>query len=57
MYIVIEVEDLTCPYIIGSPETGMPIVFDNEDDAYKEAENCHRPIIVNIKASWKTKPQ
>lgn len=47
MYIVIETFDKVFPYIV-SDRDGMPMVFDNREDAESEAEELQLGIVVEI---------
>lgn len=48
MYIVIETFDPEFPCIVSNPEDGMPLLFDNQEDAQKEADDCQIGIVVEI---------
>lgn len=48
MYIVIETFDSHFPYIVSSPDDGMPLLFDNIKDAQNEADDCQAAIVVEI---------
>ncbi len=48
MYIVIETFDPLWPTIVVDMESGMPLIFDNEEDAQKEASECQSGIVVQI---------
>ena len=48
MWIVIETFDKECPAIVCDPEDGMPLIFDDEEEAQKEADECQEGIVVDI---------
>lgn len=48
MYIVIETFDKSFPSIVCDPEDSMPIIFDTENEAQKEANKCQDGIVVDI---------
>jgi hypothetical protein len=48
MYIVIETFDPLFPSIVSDPETGMPLLFDTQEEAQEEADNCQEAIVVEI---------
>lgn len=48
MFIVIDTFDESYPCIISDPESGMPLLFDNRQDAQDEADLCQDAIVVEI---------
>jgi len=48
MYIVIETFDLYYPMIVIDEISGMPLIFETEEEAQKEADLCQKGIVVFI---------
>jgi hypothetical protein len=48
MYIVIETFDRYFPCIVVNPDDGMPLLFDTEEEAQNEADQCQSGIVVKI---------
>jgi len=48
MYIVIETFDQDFPFIVVNPDDGMPLIFETEEEAQKEADQCQKGIVVFI---------
>ena len=49
MYIVIETFDPLWPAIQVDPDNGMPLIFETEEEAQKEANECQNGIVVKVK--------
>ena len=47
MYIIIELFDKTFPTIVTNEE-GIPLVFEDKNEAEIEAEDCQNGLIVDI---------
>lgn len=48
MFIVIDTFDPYYPYIVSDVETGMPLLFDNKEEAEIEAGDCQDAIVIEI---------
>jgi hypothetical protein len=48
MYIVIEAFDTSYPMIVIDEISGMPLIFETEEEAQKEADECQKGIVVLI---------
>jgi hypothetical protein len=46
MYIVIETFDPYFPTIVVNPDDGMPLLFETEEEAQVEADQCQKGIVV-----------
>jgi hypothetical protein len=47
-WIVIDTFDRYFPCIVVDPENGMPLLFDTEEEAQEEANECQIAIVVEI---------
>lgn len=45
MYIVVDIFDTHFPSIVCN-EDGYPLLFDSEEDAQQEANQCQRAVVV-----------
>lgn len=48
MFIVIDTFDPLYPYIVSDIDSGMPLLFDDKEDAEVEAGDCQDAIVVEI---------
>ena len=48
MFIVIDTFDPLYPSIVVDVESGMPLLFDNKEEAQEEAEDCQDAIVIEI---------
>ena len=47
MYIVIEAHDINWPVIV-TDEDGQPLIFNTEQEAQEEADECQNGIVVEL---------
>lgn len=48
MFIVIDTFDPYYPYIVSDVDNGMPLLFDNREEAEIEAGDCQDAIVIEI---------